>query len=206
MPPWTAIGRINIAGYRFTRHCTGFLVAPGLAVTAAHCLFHKRSGKPLVPSGLHFLPGWNRDGYKAHATGRCVRLMSGFRYNWVPTFEHMQTDVALVVLNKAVGLAPVPLAARTSLPAGTPLVHAGYSRDRQHVLTGDFTCSVVEEHKDVVLTDCDTNFGASGGPVFVRENGELQVAAVMSGSFKGKYTVAVKVAALRELLRETACR
>jgi hypothetical protein len=36
-------------------------------LTAAHCLFNRRTGRFLPPSSLHFLLGYQRGEYKAHA-------------------------------------------------------------------------------------------------------------------------------------------
>ena len=38
--PWSAIGQINVTGYRRITWCTGSLVATNLVVTAAHCIMN----------------------------------------------------------------------------------------------------------------------------------------------------------------------
>ena len=88
----------------------------------------------------------------------------------------------------------------------TAIIHAGYSRDRGYLLSGDVTCSVLEERERTILTDCDTNRGASGGPVMVLGAGEkYRATAVMVGGFEGKTNVAVKLSVLQDLLKETTC-
>jgi len=65
--PWVAIGRINRESGGF---CTGTLVRSDVVVTAAHCLLNTRTQRRIAPTRLHFLAGYNRGDFKAHARGR----------------------------------------------------------------------------------------------------------------------------------------
>jgi protease YdgD len=72
LPPWNAIAKVqtNIA----TR-CTGALVGPDTVITAAHCLYNRRTRTLLGPGSLHVLFGYERGGYFWHA--QVVRYVVG---------------------------------------------------------------------------------------------------------------------------------
>jgi V8-like Glu-specific endopeptidase len=204
--PWSAIGRVNVAGYRRRGACTGTLIAPDLVATAAHCLFDRGSGRPVPVGNIHFVAGQRRDRFLAHAKAKCVRLMQGHRFRKQASIEAFRSDVAVIVLKQSLTIAPVSLATIPEPAAGTPLVHPGYGRDRPYLLSVDSTCRVQEEADGVLLTDCDTNFGGSGGPVLVRENGVLRLLAVMVGFSQGGYSAAVDTSKWPELRGASGCR
>lgn len=61
-PPWAAIVKVqsNI-GLR----CTGALIGPSMVITAAHCLYNRRTRALLQPVSLHVLGGYERGGYRS---------------------------------------------------------------------------------------------------------------------------------------------
>lgn len=203
--PWNAIGRVNVAGYRTRGACTGTLIAPDLVVTAAHCLFDRRSGRPVPLGNIHFVAGQRRDKFLAHAKARCVRLPDGHRFSKTPSMAAFRSDVAVIVLKRRLEIAPVPLATGPEPAAGAALVHPGYGRDRPYLLSADSACSLQGRSAGVLLTDCDTNFGGSGGPVLVREEGALRLLAVMVGIVERRYSAAVETLHWRALRDGSGC-
>lgn len=204
-PPWTAIGRVNISGHRRTRHCTGTLIAPRLVVTAAHCLVNKGSRTPLPLARIHFVAGLRRDSYLVHAKAACVRFMEAPRRAVKDGADRFRTDVAVIVLTQDAQVEPAALTDEMRFEIGSPLIHPGYGRDRRYLLTADKTCRLQRRIKGLWLTDCDTNFGGSGGPVLVKTRGRLALAAIMVGAVRHEFSVAVPVSAWRDLARTRSC-
>ena len=62
--PWSAIGRVNAGGRGY---CTGFLVGPRHAMTAAHCLYDFTEGRWRGANELHFVAGYQRDEFVIHS-------------------------------------------------------------------------------------------------------------------------------------------
>ncbi len=205
-PPFNAIGRLNVSGFSALRQCTGFLVAADVVLTAAHCVMDAYRGKPLAPGRFHFLPGWQRQKYLDHGIGKCIRVMEGFEAKREPSLQSMGFDVALIFLHKKIDITPLSTLEDIQLTGKTTLLHAGYSRDKQHLLMGDADCNVTEQDDKLVLTDCDTNRGASGGPVLtLAPDGEFKAVAMMVGGFKKRASIAVKLSAMRDFLRTARC-
>jgi hypothetical protein len=55
--PWTAIGQVNVTGYRSALRCTGSLIASNLVITAAHSVMDSSRGKPFPLHQIHFVAG-----------------------------------------------------------------------------------------------------------------------------------------------------
>src|SRR5215472_1516892 len=76
--PWRAVGKIQVASLNFRTGCTATLVAQSTVVTAAHCLFNRRTGRYFPPESLHFLIGYNGSGYAGHAAGIGMKVGEGY--------------------------------------------------------------------------------------------------------------------------------
>jgi protease YdgD len=214
--PWLAIGHINVTGYRSAERCTGTQIAPGIVLTSAHCVVDF-SRKMIHPSkNVHFVAGVNKDKSVGHSTARCIilpkdlviddetRVLPDIRTVRL-TEAFLMRDMALVMLKDDIVTAGTIALSRGPLSIDQQLFHAGYPADRRQILTVDRTCRVTDKYRDLVVTDCDTVAGSSGGPMLVNQNGEWRIAAIMAATTNGSGNLAVPLAVWPDMLNEAHC-
>ena len=182
--PWSAVGQVNVAGYRVVGSCTGTLIAPSVVVTAAHCLIDRFRGSAFPVDDIHFLAGVHRDKNIGHSKAKCLKFPPGFRRG------NLSTDIAAIVLAHPLSVDPITLAGSEPFRENRPLVHAAYPADRRYQLMADSTCRTLRRVSGVWATTCDSHVGSSGGPVFIHDDGQMRLAAIMVGAI-GSETLAV---------------
>lgn len=177
---WRAVGRINQGNGAF---CTGALIGPDLVITAAHCLYHPRTGRRLRPGSVHFVAGWAKGEAVAHRLGAAIAQSPVFDPGAAPTPGVMASDLALVRLQSPIPeslVAPLPLAPPQSGEVAAVVV--SYSRDRAHLASFERCRATfpVQSHRPA-LAGCASIEGASGAPLLVKTPGGYAIAAVISG-------------------------
>lgn len=193
--PWAAIGRLNTSTGRY---CTATLIARDAVVTAAHCVHDPRTGRRVRPSTLHFLAGYQRGSYVAHAIGRSIQVAAPAQSGEAAGIDRVADDWAILTLAAPLSVRPIPVRPTESETVAAPkgsLLRAGYSQDRPHLLAVHEGCSVKQylAHGRVWLTDCDATRGDSGSPVLVRRGAAVDLvgitAAVTGGDTTGSLVV-----------------
>lgn len=174
---FTAVGRLNLSGKGF---CTATLISPQVVVTAAHCTYYRRTGKPIPPDRIHFAAGWRQGKPIAHRIARHVR-----RHPAYDESKPMAADIAMIVLDSPINdprITPIPIDRSTDqLRMVVPLTHVSYSRDRAHLPSVERGCVVRSVRARLLLTDCDANFGGSGAPILRETETGFAVLGVVSG-------------------------
>ncbi len=204
--PWNAVGHVNVGGYRRIKQCTGTLVAPDIVITAAHCLTEPGSKERPPLARVHFLAGVRRDKYLGHGRAKCLKFLPGFEAANAAGKRRLASDIAVIVLEEAIATPPAALLTGGSVPAGKILIHASYPRDRRFLLSADLSCQLKGVKRGLWFTDCDTNHGSSGGPLFIYRDGRPQLAAVMVAVIARKFAVAVPASTWASLVTSRGCK
>ena len=199
-PPWRAVARLQVPGIA---RCTAVMVAPRVAVTAAHCLWSRRLGGWVPPGSVHLLTGYAAGAFSAHLLAADYRIAPG--YDPAKPDTTRGADLALVFLTEPA--ADVLALAPESPRPGTAAVLGGYNQDRAEVIEADTHCAVTALARDgggrpLLLHDCSATRGTSGGPLLIHDKeGRLALAGVQVAARTTRAGgVAVPVEVVRRLL------
>jgi V8-like Glu-specific endopeptidase len=175
---WEAVGRLDINGKGF---CTGALIAPSLVLTAAHCMFDTDTGVLIEEGHIEFLAGWRNGRAGAYRDVARVVVHPAYVYNRDVSSDRVRNDLALLELSQPIrntSIQPFKTAARPR--AGDRVGVVSYALDRAEAPSLQEVCAVLARQDGVLITSCSVDFGSSGAPIFVFENGEAQIVSVVS--------------------------
>jgi protease YdgD len=182
--PWSSIGKLfNEAGSQ----CSGVAISRDKVLTAAHCLFNRRSARLVTADSLHFLVGYRAGQPSIEMRVASFEIGAGFD----PLRYQLTTDADWAVLTLTEELpaqiAPLPLS-REAEPSGTKAILAGYPQDRAFAMTADRNCELGQsiDSGKLLLHTCRGMNGYSGGPVLVSgRDGEVRVAGIQIATMRG---------------------
>jgi protease YdgD len=167
-PPWRALGRVQT---ELGNRCTGFLVAPRVVMTAAHCLFRRVTGRYVRPSSIHFLWRYDEGAYADHARAIAFAVAPG--YDPLHELRTLGLDRAFLTLDHSICMPADDVRFAPATPKiGTPLLLGGYNRDHDEVLEAD-RCrlrgfAVDHGGHRLLVHDCSGEPGTSGAALFTR--------------------------------------
>lgn len=203
---WTGVGSLRVAG---RQSCTAVLISPSEAITAAHCVVDRASGRRVVPALYRLVLGQRTNGFAAVRGVRATAFLPGFVNDEVGIGPRtLSTDLALLALDFPVLPTdatpfvlsdwPDPLAARVDI--------VGYERGGSLTATIREGCLTLETAAGVTTLACDAITGISGSPVVLPASAEGPPRLVASVSARGQGEVFVVAVAphldeLRRLLQ-----
>lgn len=166
---WEAVGRLNLDGKGF---CTGALIAPNLVLTAAHCLWDKKSGQRLEPGRVQFLAGWRNGRAAAYRNVRRAVPHPDYVHDGGDNLDRVQFDLALLELDSPIRLPSIqPYETGDHPRKGDAVGVVSYARDRAEAPSLQEVCHVLGHQPGVMVLSCDVDFGSSGAPVFSMGDG-----------------------------------
>lgn len=175
---WEGVGRLNIGRGGL---CTGALISDNLVLTAGHCMFEKATGKRVPPEDIQFLAGWRNGRASAYRGVRRVVVHPEFAFKADDRAARVVNDIALLELDQPIRKNSVqPFSVHSRPRKGAEVGVVSYAHDRSESPALQEMCQVLARQSGALVLSCSVDFGSSGAPVFVVQDGKPVIVSVIS--------------------------
>lgn len=200
--PWSAIGRVQ--GFNndsSSYHCTGTLISDDVVLTNAHCVINPDTRQ--FSQKILFLPNViNGKAADNSDIAQVKQVIYGTDFT-KSNLENQVNDWALLKLDKPIGLKYGYIGWK-SLPSSALIanrnkyIFVGYSGDFPDTNKKEYQfftagtgwtasvekgCSILKEESNVLLHDCDTAGGSSGGAIIGVVGNQPYILALNNAEF-----------------------
>lgn len=175
---WEGVGRLNMGTRSF---CTGALVAENLVLTAGHCLYDRDSGARIPTDEIEFLAGWRSGRASAYRGVRRVVVHPDYRFSSEDVESRVRYDLALLELDRPIRSGSIrPFAIHRQPVMGAEVGVVSYAFDRADSPSLQESCKILARQAGALIMSCEVDYGSSGAPVFIIEDGQAQIVSVVS--------------------------
>lgn len=175
---WQGVGRINMKGAGF---CTGALIAPDVVLTAAHCMYNPRTGALVKPSDIEFLAGWRSGRAGAKRKARRVIIQRNYTPGRDVKIDKVANDIAIIELELPITANFIKAFGYDRRPKiGDDVKVVSYAQNRSEAPSIEEPCQVIALDPRALVLTCNVDYGASGSPIFIVEDGVPKITSVVS--------------------------
>jgi protease YdgD len=162
--------------------CTSFLIAPNLALTAAHCLFDTTLNRPIPNTELEFESGHRKGQAPRKRKIERAAIPDEYEYIGQGRIDQLRYDVALLKLQTdptEPETAPVNFSSGSL--KGDPVGLIAFANPDNNVAQVQDFCDIKSQQNGFLILLCNAQLGFSGAPLVSFGPSIVKIVSLVSG-------------------------